>query len=261
MQSVQDYQDYSIKYIKTVDYGEKTQVVLTLQSLSPSDAPVQVLAYYDEKTKQVSVISHQAITQSDVTILTSIPKPQVQTQVVTGKQVTEIVKVDTEFKSVITKITTKEEFKQGTVISVEVNSFSPSVTQYNTIVDVLGSKKEVVSLVNKTSNVVTHISTSNIPTVIVPSIYSETKVQEQTVVISNKVETVTQSYPQTQVVFDTFIKQNPTVAVSSINSVIVSTESQATTVSIFTNNTQGTSIIVNKFIATESGETTKVDSV
>jgi hypothetical protein len=62
-------------------------------------------------------------------------------------------------------------------------------------------------------------------------------------------------------VFDTFIKQNPTVAVSSINSVIVSTESQATTVSIFTNNTQGTSIIVNKFIATESGETTKVDSV
>jgi hypothetical protein len=181
--------------------------------------------------------------------------------VVTGKQVTEIVKVDSEFKSVITKITTKEEFKQGTVISVEVNSFSPSVTQYNTIVDVLGSKKEVVSLVNKTSNVVTHISTSNIPTVIVPSIYSETKVQEQTVVISNKVETVTQSYPQTQVVFDTFIKQNPTVAVSSINSVIVSTESQATTVSIFTNNTQGTSIIVNKFIATESGETTKVDSV
>ena len=203
----------------------KTQVILTLQSVSPSDAPVQVLAYFDEKTKQVSVISHQTITQSDVSILTSIPKPQVQTQVITGKQVTEIVKVDTELKSVITKITTKEEFKQGTVISVEVNSYSPSVTQYNTIVDVLGSKKEVVSLFNKTSNVVTHISTSNIPTVIVPSIYSETKVEEQTVVISNNVKTVTQGYPQTQTVFDIFIKENPTVTVPNINSVIVSAES------------------------------------
>lgn len=195
MQSVQDYEDYSIKYVKTVDYGTKTQVILTLESESPSDAPVQVLAYYDEKTKKVEVISHQTLTQSDVTILTSIPKPQIQTQVVTGKQVTEIVKIDTEFKTVITKITTQEEFKQATVISVEVNSFSPTVTQYNIVVDIHGSKKEVVSLVDKTTNVVTHISTSNIPAVIVPSIYSETKVEEQTVVISNNVQTVTQSYP------------------------------------------------------------------
>jgi hypothetical protein len=111
VQSIQDYEDYSIKYIKTVDYGAKTQVILTLESVSPSDAPVQVLAYYDEKTKQVSVISHQNITKSDISILTPIPKPQVISQVITGKQVTEIVKVNTEFKSVITKITTQEEFK------------------------------------------------------------------------------------------------------------------------------------------------------
>lgn len=66
----------------------KTQVILTLQSETPSDSPVQVLAYYDEKTKQVIIISHQPITQTDVSILSAIPKPQVQTQVITGKQVT-----------------------------------------------------------------------------------------------------------------------------------------------------------------------------
>lgn len=114
---------------------------------------------------------------------------------------------------------------------------------------------------NKTSNVVTQISTSSIPAVIVPSIYTETKVEEQTVVVSNNIKTVTQTYPQTQTVFDTFIKENPKIPVSKINSVIVSTESETTTVSIFTNNTQGTSIVVNKFISTDSGDTTKIDSV
>lgn len=118
IQVVEEYQEYTIKYVKTINYGVKTQVILTLQSASPSDLPVQVLAYHDEKTKQVLVVSHQPITQADVSVLSSIPKPQIQTQVITGKQVTEIVKVDTELKSVITKITSKEEFKQGTVVSV-----------------------------------------------------------------------------------------------------------------------------------------------
>jgi hypothetical protein len=135
------------------------------------------------------------------------------------------VKVDSEFKSVITKITSKEEFKQATVLSVEVSSFSPDVTQYSTVVEVLGSKKEVVSWVNKTSNVVTQISTSNIPAVIVPSIYTETKVEEQTTVVSNNIQAVTQIYPQTQTVLDAFIKENPSISVSKIDSVIVKTES------------------------------------
>lgn len=134
-------------------------------------------------------------------------------------------KVDSEFKSVITKITSKEEFKQATVLSVEVSSFSPDVTQYSTVVEVLGSKKEVVSWVNKTSNVVTQISTSNIPAVIVPSIYTETKVEEQTTVVSNNIQAVTQIYPQTQTVLDAFIKENPSISVSKIDSVIVKTES------------------------------------
>jgi hypothetical protein len=135
------------------------------------------------------------------------------------------VKVDSEFKSVITKITSKEEFKQATVLSVEVSSFSPDVTQYSTVVEVLGSKKEVVSWVNKTSNVVTQISTSNIPAVIVPSIYTETKVEEQTTVVSNNIQAVTQIYPQTQTVLDAFIRENPSISVSKIDSVIVKTES------------------------------------
>jgi hypothetical protein len=135
------------------------------------------------------------------------------------------VKVDSEFKSVITKITSKEEFKQATVLSVGVSSFSPDVTQYSTVVEVLGSKKEVVSWVNKTSNVVTQISTSNIPAVIVPSIYTETKVEEQTTVVSNNIQAVTQIYPQTQTVLDAFIKENPSISVSKIDSVIVKTES------------------------------------
>lgn len=134
-------------------------------------------------------------------------------------------KVDSEFKSVITKITSKEEFKQATVLSVEVSSFSPDVTQYSTVVEVLGSKKEVVSWVNKTSNVVTQISTSNIPAVIVPSIYTETKVEEQTTVVSNNIQAVTQIYPQTQTVLDAFIRENPSISVSKIDSVIVKTES------------------------------------
>jgi hypothetical protein len=135
------------------------------------------------------------------------------------------VKVDSEFKSVITKITSKEEFKQATVLSVGVSSFSPDVTQYSTVVEVLGSKKEVVSWVNKTSNVVTQISTSNIPAVIVPSIYTETKVEEQTTVVSNNIQAVTQIYPQTQTVLDAFIRENPSISVSKIDSVIVKTES------------------------------------
>ncbi len=53
MQSVQDYEDYSIKYIKTVDYGTETQAILALKIEFPSDAPIQVLAYNDEKTKKI----------------------------------------------------------------------------------------------------------------------------------------------------------------------------------------------------------------
>jgi hypothetical protein len=80
--SREEYDDYRIRYIRTVDFGTKTQVVLTMQSASSTDSPVQVLAFYDKKTTDVVILSHQVIAQSEVSILSSIPKPQIQTQVI-----------------------------------------------------------------------------------------------------------------------------------------------------------------------------------
>lgn len=81
-------------------------------------------------------------------------------------------KNDKGLQKVITQITSSSELKSATIISAEIHTYDETITQYNIVVDLKGQKQEVVKLLNKTSNVVTPIITTSIPSEIVPLSYS-----------------------------------------------------------------------------------------
>lgn len=62
-----EYQYYSVKYAKTVDLGNISQVVLTLEGPSPTDLPLQLIGFYDENASNTNIVSVQQINQLAIT--------------------------------------------------------------------------------------------------------------------------------------------------------------------------------------------------
>lgn len=87
-------------------------------------------------------------------------------------------KSDQGLQKVISQITSSSELKNATIISAEIYTYDEIITQYNIVVDVKGQKQELVKILNKTSNILTPIITSLIPSEIVPLVYSEAKVDD-----------------------------------------------------------------------------------
>jgi hypothetical protein len=101
------YHGYKIKYIKTVRYAKLLQVVITLQGVYSTDAPIQVVAFYDETSKSINVVNIQEIAVTDQVITsTPYPKPIFTPVVVPQHLIANVVKTDSGLQTVITQITT-----------------------------------------------------------------------------------------------------------------------------------------------------------
>jgi uncharacterized protein YueI len=231
-----EYSSYSVKYTKTVELGKSTQVLLTLEGRSPTDTPIQAIAFYDTTTKTSKIVQVQEIVEVTVSPA-PYPVPNVFITAIPATAIAENIKKDTALRTVVTQITkSSSQFQSATVSSVEVQTFDEKTVQYNIVMDLKGQKHQFVHLFDKTANVATAIGVTQLSTDIKTVLHTQTRIDSEEVIISNRIEAVKQEYPQTRPTIDVFIQENPTLTPGKIDSIMVSPSSEGSTVSIVAQN-------------------------
>jgi hypothetical protein len=130
------------------------------------------VAFYDQTTKNTQIINVQEIQEISITSA-PYPVPNITTTTIPQALIPVVAKSDTGLQSVITQITQSSvKYVLTNVTSVEVNVYDENTTQYSVIMDVKGQKEQLVQIFNKTSNVVTPVSVTQVPINIQPILYT-----------------------------------------------------------------------------------------
>jgi hypothetical protein len=159
-----------------VELGKATQVVLTLEGPSPTDKPIQAIAFYNTTDKTTRIVHIQEITETAI-IPAPYPAPHITTTLIPAVQIPESIKKDNGLKTVITQISKiSTQFSTSTVSSVEVHTYDEKTVQYNVIMDVKGDKQQFVLMWNKTNNVATPISIVPVSSEIKTILETQTKI-------------------------------------------------------------------------------------
>ena len=97
MKAYPDSRDYSIKYIKTVAYGNVVEVTTKLQGTETSQLDIKSVCFYDKTTQKIKVVSVEKIDiLSETQIQTSTAV--YTTVVVSDSSVNVLAQKDTGFK-------------------------------------------------------------------------------------------------------------------------------------------------------------------
>jgi hypothetical protein len=140
-----------------------------------------------------------------------------------------------------------------------VQTYDQKTVQYNVVMDVKGQKHQIVQLYDIPTSKIIPIVVNQLPTEIRTILHTQTTIDHQEVIISNRVESVKEEYPQTTTTIDAFLQENPTINIGKIDSIVVSPSSEGSTVSILAKNQQETSYVFTKYVTSESSEALKVD--
>jgi hypothetical protein len=160
-----------------------------------------------------------------------------------------LIQKDTGFKSVLTTIQqTSTEYTSASAQSVQVQVLSDTVTKYNVVVEVAERKEEKVYIYNNVTKVVDLQATVIIPAVIKPLVVVEKITAEQTTVVSNQIEKLTVSYPQTTTVLAEIRKEIPNI---QIDTVMVTAHSNSSQITLVSTSTTGKELIINKYFSSE----------
>lgn len=129
-----------------------------------------------------------------------------------------------------------------------MQTYDEKTVQYNVVMDLKGQKHQIVQVYDRPNNKATPIVANQLPTEIKTVLHTQTTIDHQEVIISNRVESVKQEYPQTTTTIDAFLQDNPTINVGKIDSIVVSPSSEGSTVSILAKNQQETSYVFTKYV-------------
>lgn len=225
-----------------------------MESTVESKLDIKTIAFYNLTTKQTKVVSVQEIdilSQTQVQTSTAV-YPSV---VVSDSAVNVLAVKDTGFKTVLTTLQQSSQvYKSAVAVSTQVQQVSETVTKYNVVIEVAGKKEEKVYIYDSTTKKVELFATVVVPAVIKQVSTVERTINDQTTVISNHIESVQISYPQTTTVLSVLKKEIPNV---KIDAVVVVPESNSSSVTFISTSTTGKEFVVNKYLYSEE-TTTKV---
>ena len=91
---------------------------MTLEGPSPSDLPIQAIAFYNQTSKITKIVHLQEIRQETITAA-PYPVPHISTTTIPDTLIAESIKKDAGLKAVITQITkSSPQFQPASVSSV-----------------------------------------------------------------------------------------------------------------------------------------------
>lgn len=174
--SYSEFAQYQIKYTKTVEFGKATQVVLTLEGPSPTDKPIQAIAFYNTTDKTTKIVHIQEIIETTI-IPAPYPVPNITTTLIPAVQIPESIEKDNGLKTVVTQISKiSTQFSTSTVSSVEVFTYDEKTVQYNLVMDLKGDKQQFIVMWDRTKNVATPISNVAVSSEIKTVLETQTKI-------------------------------------------------------------------------------------
>lgn len=133
-------------------------------------------------------------------------------------------------------------------LSTQVQNVSDTITKYNVVVEVSGRKEEKVYTFNSETKKVDLFASVVVPAVIQPVLLVENVVNNVKTVISNNIEKLSITYPETATVFAVLKKENPTV---TIDTIIVTPQSNSSSVTIVSPSPSGKEFVVNTYVYSE----------
>ncbi len=218
-----------------MDLGKTTQVVLTLEGPSSTDLPIQIVAFYDHSATTTNIVSVQTITEESISAA-PYPVPHIPVTTVPASILADTIKKDTGLKTVITQITKSSQWQGATVSTVEVHTLDEKTVQYNVVMELKGQKHQLVQVYDKPTSKITSIVVAQLSEEVKSVLHTQTTIDHQEVIISNRVESVRQQYPQTTTTIDAFLLDNPAITVNKIDSIVVAPSSEGSTISILAKN-------------------------
>lgn len=218
--------------------------------LNPSTGAVdlQAVSFYNKETRLPKIVSIEPIKQPSIDE-PAVFKPLYPSVVISDSTLATTIQKDVGLRSVLQTIQQSAvSYHTAIPLTVEVQQMGVNATTYVVVLEVSGQKEQKVYVYNKENKSTQHIATTIVPAVIVPKMTTSTVVENKKVTISNSVELVQQSHPETTQAVNLLIKDKPK---SSIESVMVMPEGNTTEVTLITKNETTKEYTIEKYSATK----------